>query len=63
MPRINTTGQEGQHRATWHEIENLIYENLFNPLPSEEERLNKEIKDFIEEAKKNVCKADKRNND
>lgn len=62
MPRISMSGQE-RSRHDWKEIQNMIMENLFDPLPSEEERLNKEIKDLIEEAKKNVCEIDKRNDD
>ena len=62
MPRISMSGQE-RSRHDWKEIQNMIMENLFDPLPSEEERLNKEIKDLIEEAKKNVREADRRDND
>ena len=62
MPRISMSGQE-RSKYDWKEIQNMIMENLFDPLPSEEERLNKEIRDFIEEAKKNVREADRRNND
>ena len=60
MPRIDPTTER---KASWQEIESLILENLFNPLPSEKERLEQEIKDLIEEAKKHVCETDKREND
>lgn len=63
MPRINTTGQEGHRRASWQEIQNLIMENLFNPEPSEEERIKQEVNDLIEEAKKNVCENNQRDDD
>lgn len=58
MPRIS--GQEGHKKATWQEIQNLIMENLFDPSPSEEEIVRQQIKDLIEEAKKDVRKDDKR---
>lgn len=60
MPRINTTGQEGQRKASWQEIQDLVMMSLFNATPSEEEQLRQEINDLIEEAKKNVCETDKR---
>lgn len=58
MPRIEETP-----RPTWNELRDLVMISLFNSTPSEEEQLNKEIKDLIEEERKNVRKTDKRDND
>ena len=62
MPRINTTGQEGVKCHDWREVQDLIFMNMFESNPKEEEKIRQEIKKFLEE-NKNVREDDKRNDD
>ena len=57
MPRIEI---DNTPKPTWHDLQDLIMMSLFNSTPNEEEQLRQEIKDLIEEAKKNVCEINKR---
>ena len=57
MPRV-----EEKERPTWHDLQNMIFENLFFPNLEEVEKLRVEVNKFVEE-RRNVCKADKRDND
>ena len=45
----------------WKEIQNLIFENLYESIPEEVEHIKKEVTKILEEKKKNVCETDKRN--
>jgi len=62
MPRIDEDKLR-QHRLSWQEVQNLIFENLFFSYPEDKEKLKKEIDFLIEEAKKNVCETYKREDD
>lgn len=63
MPRIS--GQEysaTKPQHNWRELESMIFENLFFPVPEEMEQIRSEVKKFLEE-NKDVCEIDKRDND
>ena len=59
MPRISMSGQEKSKHHDWREVQDLIFMNMFESNPAEEQKIRQEIKKFLEE-RKNVCETDKR---